>query len=188
MTDPFAAVWSYLPHLKSDRGWQISMPAKTFHRQKYTLHLLGVGSFHLYYHNIIIPTREKLLIKFDEEGELPVYIDGCYVITQPRQVPEAIKKLKSFNSEFNTKHLKVHTLKIFNDGTLKIETAALVTPYVDTGDRGTAAFNKDQIESFLFSLMRQDLTCTCTLSVRAHPVMYLTVWRWLRRSLGISTM
>jgi len=74
------------------------------------------------------------------------------VITQPRQVPEAIKKLKSFNSEFNTKHLKVHTLKIFNDGTLKIETAALVTPYEDTGDKGTAAFNKDQIAELLIQL------------------------------------
>ena len=94
----------------------------------------------------------RRLKKMDEEGELPVYIDGCYVITQPRQVPEAIEKLKRFNSEFNTKHLKVHTLKIFNDGTLKIETAALVTPYEDTGDKGTAAFNKDQIAELLIRL------------------------------------
>lgn len=94
----------------------------------------------------------KRLKKMDEKGELPVYIDGCYVITQPRQVPEAIKSLKRFKSEYNTKHLKVHTLKIFNDGTLKIETAALVTPYEDTGDKGTAAFNKDQIADLLMQL------------------------------------
>ena len=94
----------------------------------------------------------KRLKKMDEEGELPVYIDGCYVITQPRQVPEAIENLKRFKSEYNTKHLKVHTLKIFNDGTLKIETAALVTPYEDTGDKGTAAFNKDQIADLLMQL------------------------------------
>ena len=94
----------------------------------------------------------KRLKKMDEKGELPVYIDGCYVITQPRQVPEAIENLKRFKSEYNTKHLKVHTLKIFNDGTLKIETAALVTPYDDTGDKGTAAFNKDQIADLLMQL------------------------------------
>ncbi len=94
----------------------------------------------------------KRLKKMDEKGELPVYIDGCYVITQPRQVPEAIENLKRFKSEYNTKHLKVHTLKIFNDGTLKIETAALVTPYEDTGDKGTAAFNKDQIADLLMQL------------------------------------
>ena len=94
----------------------------------------------------------KRLQKMDKEGELPVYIDGCYVITQPRQVPEAVENLKRLHREFNTEHLKVHTLKIFNDGTLKIETAALVTPYVDTGDRGTAAFNKDQIADLLKQL------------------------------------
>ncbi len=94
----------------------------------------------------------KRLKKMDEKGELPVYIDGCYVITQPRQVPEAIENLKRFKSEYNTKHLKVHTLKIFNDGTLKIGTAALVTPYDDTGEKGTAAFNKDQIADLLMQL------------------------------------
>ncbi len=94
----------------------------------------------------------KRLKKMDEKGELPVYIDGCYVITQPRQVPEAIENLKRFKSEYNTKHLKVHTLKIFNDGTLKIGTAALVTPYEDTGEKGTAAFNKDQIADLLMQL------------------------------------
>ena len=94
----------------------------------------------------------RRLKKMDEEGKLPVYIDGCYVITQPRQVPEALENLKRFNSEFNTEHLKVHTLKIFNDGTLKIETAAMVTPYEDTGDKGTAAFNKDQIAELLKQL------------------------------------
>ncbi len=92
------------------------------------------------------------LKKMDEEGKLPVYIDGCYVITQPRQVPEALENLKRLNKEFNTNHLKVKTLKIFNDGTLKIETAALVTPYKDTGDKGTAAFNKDQIAELLKQL------------------------------------
>ncbi|MBR0301209.1 MAG: amidohydrolase family protein, partial [Bacteroidales bacterium] len=99
----------------------------------------------------------RRLKKMDEEGELPVYIDGCYVITQPRQVPEALKNLKRFKSEYHTEHLKVHTLKIFNDGTLKIETAALVTPYEDTGDKGTAAFNKDQIAELLKQLNEEGL-------------------------------
>ena len=92
------------------------------------------------------------LRELDKQGKLPVYIDGCYVITQPRQVPEALEQLKRLRDEFDTEHLKVHTLKIFNDGTLKIETAALVTPYEDTGEKGTAAFNKEQIADLLMQL------------------------------------
>ena len=53
-----------------------------------------------------------------------------------------------FNREFTTHHLKVHTFKVLMDGTLKIVTAALVTPYEDTGTGGTT-FDADQIASIL---------------------------------------
>ena len=92
------------------------------------------------------------LRELDRQGKLPVYIDGCYVITQPRQVSEALEELKRFERKFDTDHLKVHTLKIFNDGTLKIHTAAMVTPYEDNHEKGTAAFNKEQIADLLLRL------------------------------------
>ena len=64
------------------------------------------------------------LRELDRQGRLPVYIDGCYVVTAPAQVPEALEELRRLRRECDTEHLRVHTLKIFNDGTLKIETAA----------------------------------------------------------------
>jgi predicted amidohydrolase YtcJ len=97
------------------------------------------------------------LREMDMQGKLPVYIDGCYVITQPRQVPEAIRELLRFRDKYDTEHLKVHTLKIFNDGTLKIHTAALVTPYEDTREKGVAAFNGDQIADLLLELNKEGL-------------------------------
>ena len=97
------------------------------------------------------------LRELDRQGKLPVYIDGCYVITAPSQMEEGLKQLMRLRDAFNTEHLKVHTLKIFNDGTLKIQTAALVTPYADTGATGTAAFNKDQIASLLKKLNQAGL-------------------------------
>ena len=92
------------------------------------------------------------LRELDRNGKLPVYIDGSYVITQPRKIKEALAEVKRFNREFDTEHLKVHTLKIFNDGTLKIETAAMVTPYVDTGVTGATAFNPEQIAEIIKEL------------------------------------
>ena len=97
------------------------------------------------------------LREMDMQEKLPVYIDGCYVITQPRQVPEAIRELLRFRDKYDTEHLKVHTLKIFNDGTLKIHTAALVTPYEDTREKGVAAFNGDQIADLLLELNKEGL-------------------------------
>ena len=99
----------------------------------------------------------KYLRELDKQGKLPVYVDGCYVLTQPRKMREALEGVKRFHKEFDTEHVKVHTLKIFMDGTLKIETAAMVTPYVDTGVKGATAFNAQQVAEILKELNEMGL-------------------------------
>ena len=103
-------------------------------------------------HNDVNERIYKYLQQLDKQGKLPVYVDGCYVLTQPRKMREALEGVKRFREEFNTEHMKVHTLKIFMDGTLKIETAAMVTPYVDTGVKGATAFNAQQMAEILKEL------------------------------------
>ena len=92
------------------------------------------------------------LCEMDRRGELPVYIDGCYPIIDPRDAGDAVENVKRYNREFNTEHLKVHTLKIMMDGTLNIRTAAMVTPYCDTNTTGAALLNKEQIAELLLQL------------------------------------
>ena len=92
------------------------------------------------------------LCEMDRRGELPVYIDGCYPIIDPRDAGDAVENVKRYNREFNTEHLKVHTLKIMMDGTLNIRTAAMVTPYCDTNTMGAALLNKEQIAALLLQL------------------------------------
>jgi hypothetical protein len=99
----------------------------------------------------------KYLRELDKQGNLPVYVDGCYVLTQPRKMKEALEEVKRLRDEFDTEHMKVHTLKIFMDGTLKIETAAMVTPYVDTGALGASAFNAEQVAEILKVLNEEGL-------------------------------
>ena len=103
-------------------------------------------------HNGINERIYAYLRELDRQGKLPVYVDGCYVLTQPRKMKEALEGVKRFRDEFDTEHMKVHTLKIFMDGTLKIETAAMVTPYVDTGVLGASAFNAQQVAEILKEL------------------------------------
>ena len=105
------------------------------------------------------PEHEKIheqiyqqLRKMDQEGRLPVYIEGCYMLTNPSKTQQALKELKRFNSEYNTEHLKVHTLKIFMDGTQKIHTAAMVTPYEDTHETGVTTFDAKGLADVLKQL------------------------------------
>ena len=91
----------------------------------------------------------RYLRDLDRQGKLPVYVDGCYTLTRPEKMKEAVEEAKRYQREFNTEHLKVHTLKIFMDGTLKIQTAALITPYEDTGAVGATTFEKEGIAELL---------------------------------------
>ena len=96
--------------------------------------------------------------EMDRQGKLPVYVDGCYVIAAPWQAKEGLEELKRFRREFDTEHLKVHTMKIFMDGTFKIHTAALLEPYPNTGTTGAStAFKKEELAALLKQLNEEDL-------------------------------
>ena len=124
-------------------------------------------------HNDIHERIYAYLRDLDKQGKLPVYIDGCYMLTNPRKVKEALEETKRFNREFTTEHLKVHTLKILMDGTLKIETAAMVTPYEDTGAVGATTFNAEELAEIIKELNKAglDLHAHCVGERSAHVVL-----------------
>jgi predicted amidohydrolase YtcJ len=93
----------------------------------------------------------------DEQGKLPIYVDGCYVISAAWEAEEGIRQLKRMQKEYNTEHLKVHTLKLFMDGTLKLHSGAMVTPYADTGELGCTAMNLEELVALLKELNMEGL-------------------------------
>ena len=99
----------------------------------------------------------KRLRALDEQGKLPVYVDGCLVVNAENVAREGLEELKRFQREYNTEHLKVHTMKIFMDGTQKIHTAAMVTPYADIGTTGSTAFSAEGIARLLKDLNDADM-------------------------------
>ncbi len=99
----------------------------------------------------------KRLCELDKQGKLPVYVDGSLVVNAERDAEEGLKQLKRIQQEYNTEHLKVHTMKIFMDGTQKIHTAAMVTPYVDVHTTGSTAFSAEGIAKLLKELNEANL-------------------------------
>ena len=128
----------------------------------------------------------KRLCELDEQGKLPVYIDGSYVAMSARDAEKALKELKRFRSEYNTEHVKVHTMKIMMDGTQRIHTAAMVTPYVDVNTLGSTAFSAEELADLL--TMRRVWICTVTLSASVRPVLCWTVWSWQKKSWETASM
>ena len=108
-------------------------------------------------HNAFNERVYSRLREMDRQGKLPVYVDGCHVISSSREVEEGIRELKRLRDEFDTEHMKVHTLKIFIDGTLKLHTAALVEPYADVPRTGITALNKEEFADMLLKLNEEGL-------------------------------
>ena len=99
----------------------------------------------------------KRLCELDKQGKLPIYVDGSLVIDSERVAEEGLKELKRFQREYNTEHVKVHTMKVFMDGTQKIHTAAMVEPYVDIHTTGSTAFTAEGIARVLKDLNEANL-------------------------------
>ena len=90
-----------------------------------------------------------ILKKMDEDGELPIIVDCCYSICTRDELDTIMDTLKRYREKFNTRHLRFNTLKIMLDGTLRIHTGSLVTPYPGTEDLGGVLFNKDELAGII---------------------------------------
>ena len=108
-------------------------------------------------HNVFNEKIYGHLCELDRQGKLPVYVDGCYVISSAREVEEGLRELKRLRKEYDTEHVKIHTLKIFIDGTLKLHTAAMLENYADVPRKGITALNKEEFADLLKALNKEGL-------------------------------
>ena len=124
------------------------------------------------------------LLSMDLEGKLPVYVDGCYVISAAWEAEKGIRELKRMQKEYNTEHLKVHTLKLFMDGTLKLHSGAMVTPYADTGDLGCNAMTLEEVVNLLKVLNKEGLDFHVHTVGEASSRLVLDAVEQVRKELG----
>lgn len=94
----------------------------------------------------------KVMREMDRDGELPVYIDGSYMVCDRNARDSIIDVMKHYREEFNEGNLRVNTFKILSDGTLSVHTASLVTPYEDQGGVGGQLFDKYEIKEIIKEL------------------------------------
>ena len=99
----------------------------------------------------------KHLCELDKQGRLPIYIEGSLVVNTERDAEEGIRQLKRMQREYNTEHLKVRTVKLLMDGTQKIHTAAMITPYADVPTTGVTSFSAEGIAALLRELNEANL-------------------------------
>ncbi len=139
----------------------------------------GIPGFPKFHERVYSRLRE-----LDRQGKLPVYVDGCYVISAAWEAEEGIKELKRLQKEYNTEHMKIHTLKLFMDGTLKLHSGAMVTPYADTGETGCNAMNLEELVTLLKELNKEGLDFHAHTVGEASSRLVLDAVEQVRKELG----
>ena len=87
--------------------------------------------------------------KMDEDGELPIVVDGCFSICDRTTLDNIMDILKRYREKYNTEHMRFNTLKIMLDGTLRIHTASLLSPYEGTNTSGGCLFDKNELAGII---------------------------------------
>ncbi len=139
----------------------------------------GIPGFPEFHERVYSRLRE-----LDRQGKLPIYVDGCYVISAAWEAEEGIKELKRLQKEYNTEHMKIHTLKLFMDGTLKLHSGAMVTPYVETGETGCNAMNLEELVTLLKELNKEGLDFHAHTVGEASSRLVLDAVEQVRKELG----
>lgn len=92
-----------------------------------------------------------ILCRMDREGKLPIHIDGSYMAYLPDMIDGAIDKLIHLNKEYASEHVRVRTLKILLDGTMNIETACMVEPFL-SGKKGGRIVDEVKMSELIIRL------------------------------------
>ncbi len=97
-----------------------------------------------------------VLKKMDEEGKVPIHIEGCYMISAPDEFEGAIDKLKEYKKKYDSPHIRFNTMKILYDGTFNIRTACMIRPYKDTGGVGGRVVDVRELGKFIENVQKAE--------------------------------
>lgn len=73
----------------------------------------------------------KVLKALDDQGALKLYYDAAVRFWSLQDLPEKISELRHYQKTYQTKHIKIQTMKLFLDGTNEAGNGALLEPHVN---------------------------------------------------------
>ncbi|MBR2256627.1 MAG: amidohydrolase family protein [Blautia sp.] len=86
----------------------------------------------------------------DAAGELNMYYEMSYVLTDFADLDEVVETLHWLNDEYGTEHVKIDTVKIFYDGTNELGDSALIDGTVlDPDDHGFMLFDYEETKEII---------------------------------------
>lgn len=102
--------------------------------------------------------NEKLLKAYaalDQKDELSLKVVAAIKIN-PKVEEVQLKNLLDFRYRYSGKNVKVHAVKIFADGVIEAQTAALIEPYLNSnGKKGRPVYKQEELNRLVRTIDKQ---------------------------------
>ncbi|CAN5469274.1 amidohydrolase [soil metagenome] len=97
----------------------------------------------------------KAYAALDERGELKIKVTASLKLN-PKQGEFAVKEILTLRDSFNGHNLNLNAVKIYADGVIEAQTAALIDPYLGTnGKRGKPTYEPEELKKFVKQLDKE---------------------------------
>lgn len=92
-----------------------------------------------------------------DEGRFPLRMEATHIVNHPDKVPGAVEEYKRLKRKYESENLRFNTLKMMLDGTRRVHTACMVSPYADDGSHGGTLIPKEQLKNLLRELNKESI-------------------------------
>lgn len=100
----------------------------------------------------------KSICELDLAGELHTYYDGMVRFWNYSDLPEKIAKLREYQRQYTTEHIKINTMKLFLDGTNESGNSASLHEHIhDPGNFGEIMMEREELTQCFLLCNREGL-------------------------------
>jgi predicted amidohydrolase YtcJ len=91
----------------------------------------------------------QALVDLDNAGELPLRISLTHYVNSKALADKAVETLKRYRDTYESDHVWVDTLKVTIDSVIENQKAAVLEPYLSTGDRGSLMIDRETMKTMV---------------------------------------
>lgn len=102
----------------------------------------------------------QALVDLDNAGELSVRMSLTHYINHESMAGDAVETMLRFRDTYRSDHVWVDTLKITIDSVIENQKAAMLEPYLSTGDRGSLMIDHETMKMMVLGAAEEGFNIT----------------------------
>lgn len=98
---------------------------------------------------IATETGLQTIVDLDRQGKLPLRMSMTHFVNTPHVAQTALKVQRQYAEQYQSDHVWFDTLKIVDDSVMENQKAAMLEPYLTSGERGLLYFDQQAMQQLV---------------------------------------